>query len=111
MEQLNRIELAGRIGTIKITSVGDARIARFSLATNVTYKDKHGTPVIETTWHNVSAWESPQCPNLGSLAKGDSVHVIGRIRTSRFTAADGSERTIYEVVAGKVERIAADLEF
>lgn len=106
MEQLNRIELAGRIGTIKITSVGDARIARFSLATNVTYKDKYGTPVIETTWHNVAAWESPQCQNLDSLAKGDNVHVIGRLRTSRFTASDGSERTIYEVVAAMVERLS-----
>lgn len=111
MEQLNRIELAGRIGTIKIFPVGDTRMARFSLATEVTYRDKQGTPIIETTWHNVSAWAGSLRQNLDSLAKGDCVYVIGRIRTSRFTASDGSERTVYEVVASVVERINADQKF
>ena len=106
MEHLNRIELRGLIGNIRIILVGDMKVARFSLATSASFRSKDGGIVIETTWHSVSAWEGPQCQNLDSLAKGDFIHIIGRIRTSRITTSDGSERIIYEVVASMIERLS-----
>lgn len=108
MEYINRIELAGKIGIVKLSSVGDTRIASFSLATCYCYRNRQGEPIEEVTWHNVSAWEGPQCKDLDKLSKGDNVRVIGRIRTSRITASDGSERILSEVVAAKIERISAD---
>ena len=56
MEQLNRIELRGNVGNIKLQTVGDKLAARFTVATNYAYKDKDGSAVIETTWHNINAW-------------------------------------------------------
>ena len=41
----------------KINKFGDNRVARFKIATNYSYRDKDGKPVIETTWHNIVAWE------------------------------------------------------
>jgi len=102
MENLNRIELKGTVGTVKTYDVGDAKVARFSLATCYTFNNRQGGPVVEVTWHNVSAWQSNSI-SLEGLAQGAQVHVIGRIRTQRYTAADGSERTIYEVLANKLE--------
>ena len=42
-------------------------------------------------------------PDFSSISKGASVYVTGRLRTSRFTGNDGIERTVYEVIASKVE--------
>lgn len=102
MEYLNRIELRGCIGSIKTFSVGDAKVARFALATEYICHNRQGEAIVEVTWHNVSAWQSDSI-SLEGLAQGAQVHVIGRIRAQRYTAADGSERTIYEVIAGEME--------
>lgn len=48
-QNINRVELQGIVGTSKVTSIGDKKAVRFSLATNYVYKDKEGYPVIETT--------------------------------------------------------------
>ena len=63
-----------------------------------------GTPVIETTWHRVVAWEGEGIQNLQQLQKGSNVHVIGRIRSLRYIAADGTEKTVFEIIANKVEQ-------
>ena len=49
MEQLNKVELIGTVGTIRMTEVGEASSARLSLATNYAYRSKDGAAVIETT--------------------------------------------------------------
>ncbi len=102
MEQLNRIELRGNVGNVRLTNVGDSRVARFSLATNFIYKGKEGDAVIETTWHNVVAWDSKGMPDLHKIEKGVPLYVCGRLRTSKFTGSDGTEKQVYEVVANKI---------
>ena len=102
MENLNRIELKGTVGTVKIHNVGEAKVARFAMATCYTFSNCQGEPVVEVTWHNVSAWQSDSL-SLEGLAQGAQVHITGRIRTQRYTGTDGSERTFHEVVAGKLE--------
>lgn len=103
MEQLNRIELRGNVGNIRISEVGESRVARFSVATNFIYKGKDNEGVVETTWHNVVAWSGKGMPDFTAITKGAPVYVTGRIRTSRFTGSDGTEKTVYEVVASKIE--------
>ena len=61
--------------------------------------------VIETTWHRVIAWEENQIKNLNQLKKGSGVHVIGRIRAQKYIASDGTEKSVFEVIASKVELI------
>ena len=103
MEQLNRIELRGNVGNIRISEVGESKVARFSVATNFIYKGKDTEGVVETTWHNVVAWSGKGMPDFTAITKGAPVYVTGRIRTSRFTGSDGTEKTVYEVVASKIE--------
>ncbi len=103
MEQLNRIELRGIIGSVYIKDFGNAKVANFSVATNYCYKSSDGTPVIETTWHRIVTWEGEGIQDLQLLEKGCNVHVIGRIRSLRYIAADGTERTLFEIIASKVE--------
>ena len=103
MEQLNRIELRGNVGNVRISDVGENRVARFSLATNFMYKGKDNEAVVETTWHNITAWNGKGMPDFSTIVKGAPVYVTGRLRTSRFTGSDGIERTAYEVIASKVD--------
>ena len=111
MEQLNRIELVGVMGRdAKITNVSDSAVANFSMATNHAYKDKDGNAVIETTWHNVRAWKGRRMPALEDIKKGTWLHVTGHLRNIRYTAADGSERTSYEVLAGEIAIVDPEKE-
>ena len=81
----------------------NAKVANFSVATNHCYTAKDGCHVIDTTWFRIVAWESDTIRNLDRLQKGAAVHVIGRVRMQRYAAADGSERSVFEVIASEVE--------
>ncbi len=102
MEQLNRIELRGNVGNVRLSNVGDSTVARFSLATNFVYKGREGDAVIETTWHNIVAWNGKGMPDLEKIEKGMPLYVCGRLRSSRFTGSDGTEKQVFEVVANKI---------
>ena len=104
MEQLNKVELRGILGVIRVQNVGENRYAIMTVATNYAYRNAEGGAVIETTWHNVTAWEGKGCQDLSSLKKGDWVHVIGRLRCRRYTDAAGIDRTQMDIVANNLER-------
>ena len=110
MEQLNRIELRGNVGNVRVQSNSDGgQFARFSVATNYVFKGRDGNAVIETTWHNVVAWSGRGMPeDLNAISKGAPVYVVGRLRIQKFTASDGSERQSVEVVARTVELLSAE---
>ena len=102
MEHINRIELQGRVGTIRTNIVNSTRVANFSLATDYLYKGRDGSAISETTWHNIVAWAGREMPDLEKISKGTPLHITGRLRTNRYTGADGTEKLFYEVLAYKV---------
>lgn len=109
MDHINRIELQGRVGTVRTNIVGDNMVANFSLVTEYLYKTRDGGAVNETTWHQVTAWEGRDMPDLNTIIKGAPVHVTGRLRTFKYTNAEGQERQLYEVVANRI-RVITDEE-
>jgi Single-stranded DNA-binding protein len=109
MEQMNRIEIRGNVGNVSIFTVGESKVAHFSVATNFAYKDKKNEPVIETMWHNVTAWEGKSIPDLSIIERGFPIYVCGRMRAQRFTGSDGTERISYEILANAVERVEGNL--
>lgn len=103
-EFLNRVELRGRVGhDPKVFSVGDAQVARFSLATNEAFRGKSGELREETTWHNISAWAGRNIMDFKEIRKGSFVSLVGRLRNIKYTGNDGTERSLVEVVAGRLE--------
>lgn len=80
-------------------------MARLTLATNYAYKDKDGTAVIETAWHNVVAREGRTIRDLSKIERGTKLHVTGRMRYQKYVGSDGVERVSAEVVANKLEAI------
>lgn len=105
MEHINRIELQGRVGTIRTNIVGETRVANFSLATDFLYKSKDGSAISETTWHNVVAWSGKSMPDLEKISVGTPLHLTGRLRSSKYNAADGTEKQFYEVFAYTIRRL------
>ena len=103
MEQLNKVELVGIIGSVSISQLGDKQSAKFSVATNVTYSSPDGSPIIETTWMAVRCFEGENVVHLLKLQKGLPVRVTGRLRNSRYVSQNGEERYVTEVIARSVE--------
>ncbi len=100
MEQLNRIELRGIVGSVYVKDFGNEKVTNFNVATNYSYISKDGTPVIETTWHRIIAWNCTE-----TVTKGDKVHVLGRLRASHYVDDTGKRQTFYEVFANSVKVI------
>lgn len=109
MEQLNNVELRGNIGSVRIQNVGGRKVARMTIATNLAYRDSEGCAVIETTWHNVTAWESKGIQGLDKLGKGTKVEVVGRLRNPRYTSADGENCHSTEILANRLSIIEEPL--
>lgn len=110
MEHINKIELQGRVGTVRTNTVNGTMVANFSLATDFLYKSRSGEVVSETTWHNVVAWSNKDMPDLSKIAVGKAINVCGRMRTTKYTTAEGSEKYFYEVVANRLKIITDSAE-
>lgn len=95
---INRVELQGRTGTVRISPAIGSIAANFSLMTENPVISVEGKKLVETTWHNVLAVEGGEV-FLEGITRGSLVHLTGRLRTVRYTASDGTERTFTEVVA------------
>ena len=103
MEYLNRIELTGIVGSVRHIDFASGRCARLALVTNYAYTAEDGTPVIESTWHNIMAFSSEKITCLDRIAKGSRLHVVGRLVSRRYIGQDGCERLSFEVRASRME--------
>lgn len=108
MDHINRIELQGRVGTVRTNIIGENMVANFSMVTEHLYKTRDGGAVNETTWHQVTAWEGRDMPDLTAISKGTPLHVTGRLRTFRYTNAEGVEKQLYEVVASRIRILSEE---
>ena len=109
MEQINKIEIVCLVGNVRTNIVSGLLVCNFSLATTNAYKSKDGTPIMDTTWFAVTAWEGKGMPDLSQIQKGSPVHVWGRVRMRSFNTAEGLERQEMEVKASRVELLDPDI--
>ena len=79
-------------------------LANFSLCTEKRYTDRQGNNVIECCWHHVAVYDGEGI-NLGGLSRGVLVHVIGEIRNSHYTDAQGNEKVFTEILARRMKII------
>lgn len=103
-ESICKVELQGRIGSVRITEMLDTKVAYFTLATTFEYLMGDEYPVVETTWHKVTAFGCTEDVDLSVLKKGAMVHVIGRIRQQKYTTQNGEERTDIDIMASEVSK-------
>jgi single-strand DNA-binding protein len=80
-----------------------SKVCNLSVATNRSYKDKDGSKVDTTEYHNIVAFAK-----LGELAgqylkKGQQVFVEGRIQTRSWDGQDGQKKYRTEIIADNIQ--------
>jgi single-strand DNA-binding protein len=100
----NSVRLVGNLGNapeIKTTE-GGKKMARFSLATNESYRNAKGEKVTETQWHNLVAWGKVAEIAEKLLQKGTEVTVDGKLVNRTYTDKQGEKKYITEVVVSEL---------
>ncbi len=97
----NKVQLIGNLGMnpeIKELE-GGKKLAKFSIATNETYKNAKGERVTETQWHNLTAWGKTAEIVEKHLTKGSEVAIEGKLVNNNYTDKDGIKRytTVIEI--------------
>lgn len=104
--QKNRIELAGYLAAkpeVRYLPSGTP-VANARLAEGYRYKDRNDQVQEHTNWHSIVFYGELSDIAVG-FEKGDNVFVEGTLQTRKFTPRDGSQRTVYEVVARSAHQI------
>ena len=99
---LNKVLLIGRLGAdpeIK-QMVNGKSVARLSLATSQSWKDKNtGERKEKTEWHSVAIFSEPLVRIAEQyLRKGSKVYIEGQLETRKWQDQSGQDRYTTEVV-------------
>ena len=103
---LNKILLVGNVGNVEIRTVGDNKVANFSLATSERFKNKDGETTEKTTWHSVQVWGKTADYIEKYVTKGTMLFVEGKLESRKYTDRDGNDRTVYEVRAENITNLS-----
>jgi len=111
MAGINKVILIGHLGKdpeVRTIESG-AKVARFSLATTETYKDKNGERKDQTEWHNIICWRNLADIAQQYLTKGKQIYVEGRLRT-RSWEDNGTKKYTTEIYADTFTMLGAKTE-
>lgn len=111
MRGVNKVIIIGTVGRDpEVKTFENGEIVTFSLATNEGYKDKNGSLVEKTEWHNISIG----IPNICEVAKkyvkkGDIVYVEGKISSRQYEKAEfpGAKFTAHEIKVNALTLISS----
>jgi|TARA_B100000809_G_scaffold70283_1_gene67759 single-strand DNA-binding protein len=100
----NRVQLIGNLGMnpeIKNLESGK-KLAKFSIATNESYKNAKGEKIEDTQWHNLIAWGKTADIIEKYLQKGTEVAVEGKLTNRSYDDKDGNKRYVTEIVVNEI---------
>ena len=100
---INRVVLVGRLTRdpeLRTTTTGKS-VCDFSIAVNKRVKPTDGSS--DADFFRVNCWERTAEYVSNYLHKGRLVAVDGRLQTRKYTANDGTNREVVEIVAENVQ--------
>ena len=98
---INKVTLIGNLGKdpeLRRLENGTA-VAKFSMATNESYKDKNGEWQTQTEWHDIVVWRALAERAEQQLKKGKLVYIEGKLTHRKWTDKNDIVRYTTEVVA------------
>ncbi|MDX1462469.1 MAG: single-stranded DNA-binding protein [Marinirhabdus sp.] len=100
----NKVQLIGRLGQDpEIVTFNDGnKIAKFTMATDDSYKDKDGNKVDRAQWHNVVVKGGLVNVVENYVTKGQEIAVEGKLTSRSWDDKDGSKRYITEVLCNEL---------
>jgi single-strand DNA-binding protein len=89
---------------------GNIGVAKFSLATTETFKDRTGKLISQTEWHTVVLWRGLAELAQKYLHKGSLVYIEGRLRTRSWEDKEGNKKFATEVVGDNLIMLDKKIE-
>lgn len=81
---------------------GNVPVARFSLATSETYRDKGGQSQTSTDWHSVVLWRGLAELAQAYLRRGSLIYLEGKLKTRHYDDAAGVRHYVTEIIGEQV---------
>mgnify|MGYP000114932248 FL=1 len=100
----NKVQLIGNLGNDPeiITLESGKKLAKFSLATNDSYKDASGQKIDNVQWHNLVAWNKTAEIIEKYVTKGKEVAIEGKLTSRSYDDKEGNKRYVTEVVVNEL---------
>ncbi len=100
----NKVQLIGNLGNNPevITLDSGKKLAKFSIATNESYKNAQGEKVTDTQWHNVIAWNKTAEIIEKYVSKGNEIAVEGKLVTRSYEDKEGIKKYVTEIVVNEL---------
>ncbi|WP_299113971.1 single-stranded DNA-binding protein [uncultured Winogradskyella sp.] len=100
----NKVQLIGNLGNDPeiITLESGKKLAKFSLATNESYKNAQGEKVTQTDWHNLIAWNKTADIIEKYVTKGKEIAIEGKLTSRSYDDKEGQKRYVTEVVVNEL---------
>jgi single-strand DNA-binding protein len=100
----NKVQLIGNLGNAPeiINLESGKKIAKFSLATNESYKNAQGEKQTETQWHNIVAWNKTAELVEKYVEKGKEIAIEGKLTSRSYEDKDGNKRYVTEVIVSEL---------
>lgn len=100
----NKVQLIGRLGQDPeiINFANGDKMAKFSLATDDSYKDKEGKKVERTDWHNIVVKGGLVKVVENYVNKGQEIALEGKLTTRPWEDKEGNKRYTTEVVCSEL---------
>lgn len=96
----NKVQLIGNLGNDPeiINLDSGKKLAKFTVATNESYKNDAGEKITDTQWHHVVAWGKTAEIIEKYVTKGKEVAVEGKLTHRSYEDKTGEKRYATEVV-------------
>ncbi|AUC74861.1 MULTISPECIES: single-stranded DNA-binding protein [Flavobacteriaceae] len=100
----NKVQLIGNLGQDPeiINLESGKKLARFTLATNESYKNAKGEKITDTQWHQIVAWGKTADIIEKYVIKGKEVAIDGKLTTRSWEDKDGMKRYTTEVLCNEL---------
>ena len=101
---LNKTMLIGNVGQdpeVRTTANG-TKLAKFSLATNRTWKDGSGNQQERTEWHRLTAFGKLSDIIEQYVNKGDRIYIEGRLQYSQTEDDNGNTRYWTDIIINEM---------
>ena len=100
----NKVQLIGNLGNnpeVKLFD-GGKKLAKFSIATNESYKNAQGELITDTQWHNLIVWGKTADVVEKYLKKGNEVAIEGKLINRNYTDKQGVKRYVTEIQVSEI---------
>lgn len=100
MRGVNKVVLIGNLGKDPDMQFleGNIAVAKFSLATTESYKDRSGKLISQTEWHTVVLWRGLAELAQKYLHRGSLIYVEGHLKTRSWDDKEGNKKFATEIV-------------